>query len=460
MAPFAGAMKCCDTSTRIKSLSGLASAPETRCQPVPDRLADRLWRWFAMEVVWQRVAGIDVGKRDAKVCVRVQGRGSTPTSTTVTTWSTTMPQILRLRDHLVESRVELVVVESTSDYWRPFFYVLSEAVPVMLVKASDVKGMPGRKSDVSDAEWLADLAAHGLVRASFVPAEPMRQLRDLTRARVGLFEERTRELQRLEKELEDACIKLSAVVSDLAGASARSMLEALIGHESDPATLANLAKGRMRPKIDQLTEALTGRFNNHHRFMVGFRLSRIDRTTAEIAELDRRIDEVMEREDLVIARELLVEIPGIGRHGAEELLAEIGADMSVFPTPQALACWAGVAPGSHESAGKRHHVRTRAGNRYVKRSLGIAAKSAARTKACFLGARFKRICARRGYNKALVAVEHSMITAIWHMLSTGETYRELGGDYYQRHAPQHALKRKIRDLEAAGYRVTAVAATA
>ena len=185
------------------------------------------------------VAGIDVSKRDAKVCVRVQGqvRGGKPqqTSATVTTWSSSMPQILRLRDQLVAARVELVVMESTSDYWRPFFYVLSESVPVMLVKASDVKGMPGRKSDVSDAEWLADLAAHGLVRASFVPPEPMRQLRDLTRARVGLFAERTREVQRLEKELEDACIKLAAVVTDLQGVSARPMLEALIDARVDPA---------------------------------------------------------------------------------------------------------------------------------------------------------------------------------------------------------------------------------
>ena len=292
MAPFAGAMECgIEHANQILVQSGFP--PRHAARPGPDRLADR--RGGGRGGGGVAAGGRDrCGKRDAKVCVRVQGRGSTPTSTTVTTWSTTMPQILRLRDQLVESGVELAVVESTSDYWRPFFYVLSEAVPVMLVKASDVKGMPGRKSDVSDAEWLADLAAHGLVRASFVPAEPMRQLRDLTRARVGLFEERTRELQRLEKELEDACIKLSAVVSDLAGVSARSMLEALIGHESDPATLANLAKGRMRSKIDQLTEALTGRFNDHHRFMVGFRLSRIDQTTAEIDELDRRIEQVIE----------------------------------------------------------------------------------------------------------------------------------------------------------------------
>ena len=235
-----------------------------------------------MEVVCRRCAGIDVSKKDAKVCVRVQGRGSTKTTATVSTWSSTMPQIVKLREQLVADGVELAVVESTSDYWRPFFYILSEALPVMLVKASDVKGMPGRKSDVSDAEWLADLAAHGLIRASFVPPEPQRQLRDLTRARVGLFQERTRELQRLEKELEDACIKLSSVVSDLQGLSARLMLQGLVDAERDPKTLAELAKGRMRSKVDQLTEALAGRFNDHHRFMVSFRLARIDQTSADI----------------------------------------------------------------------------------------------------------------------------------------------------------------------------------
>jgi transposase len=325
-----------------------------------------------VEVVCRRCAGVDVSKRDAKVCVRVQGQGSARTTSRVSTWSSVMPQIVKLREQLVAEQVELVVIESTSDYWRPFFYVLSEAVPVMLVKASDVKGMPGRKTDVSDAEWLADLAAHGLVRASFVPAEPLRQLRDLTRARVGLFAERTRELQRLEKELEDACIKLSAVVSDLQGVSARAMLQALVNSERDPKLIAELARGRMRPKVEQLSEALAGRFNDHHRFMVSFRLARVDQTSADIAALDQRIDDLMRREGLTVARNLLVSVYGIGKHGAEELLAEIGPDMSVFPTPQALACWVGVAPGSHESAGKKHPVRTRAGNRYAKRTLGIA----------------------------------------------------------------------------------------
>jgi len=411
-----------------------------------------------MDVVYQRCAGIDIGKRTAKVCVRVQGRGRQKTSTTVTSWSSTMPQILKLRATLVSEGVQRVVMESTSDYWRPFFYVLAEELDVILVKASDVKAMPGRKSDVSDAEWLADLAAHGLVRASFVPPQNQRQLRDLTRARSRLLADQAREVQRLEKELEDACIKLAAVVTDLQGVSARLMLQALIEARDDPAAMAELAIGRMRTKIDELTEALTGRFNDHHRFMVTFRLKRIDAATADLAELDARIDALIIDAGFGPARDLLLSIPGLGRHGAEELVAEIGPDMSIFTTPEQLAAWAGVAPGCHESAGKRKKVPARRGNRYVKRALGIAAKSAARKKTGFLAARFRRLAARRGYQKAIVATEHSMINAIWHMFTNAEYYHDLGSDYYHRLTPARIIKRKIAELQAAGYTVTREAA--
>jgi transposase len=407
-----------------------------------------------VEAVYSRCVGIDVGKREMKVCLRVQGSGSQATVSRVTSWPTTTPQLLKLRAQLVADRVQRVVMESTSDYWRPVFYVLAEELDVVLVRSSDVKAMPGRKSDVSDAEWLADLAAHGLVRGSFVPAESQRQLRDLTRARTRLLQDRTREVQRLEKSLEDACIKVSSVVSDLQGVSARLMLQALVDHEDDPAVMADLARGRMRTKIDRLTEALTGRVNDHHRFMVTFALQRIDAATADLKLLDERIEDLIgHNQDFSRARDLLLTIPGVGRHGAEDVLAEIGPDMGVFPTPGQLASWVGVSPGSHESAGKRKKVKALPGNRYAKRALGIAAKAAARKKTGFLPARFKRIAARRGYHIALVATEHTMVTAIWHMLSNGTSYHDLGDDFHRRRTPQRAIRRKIADLEAAGFTV-------
>jgi transposase len=368
-----------------------------------------------------------------------------------------MPQILKLRSMLVAAGVQRVVMESTSDYWRPFFYVLAEELDVVLARSSQVKGMPGRKSDVSDAEWLADLAAHGLVRASFVPPDKQRELRDLTRARVQVLAERTREVQRLEKTLEDACIKLSAVATDLQGQSARLMLKALVEGVDDPAAIADLAKGRMRAKISRLTEALTGRVHDHHRFMIDFRLRCIDAATDHLTELDRRIDELVVTEGFDGARDLLSSIPGLGRRGAEEVLAEIGTDMTVFGDSQHLASWCGVVPGSHESAGKRKKAPTRHGNCYVKRSLGIAAKAAARKKHGFLSARFRRITARQGYSKAIVATEHAMINAIYQMLTTGEFYRDLGEDYHRRRTPERVVRRKIADLEAAGYTVTKAA---
>jgi transposase len=411
-----------------------------------------------MDVVCQRCVGLDVDKRTVKVCVRVQGSGSRKTAVEVTTWSTSLPQLVRLRAKLVADGVQRVVMESTSDYWRPVFYVLSEQLDeVMLVKASDVKAIPGRKSDVSDAEWLADLGAHGLVRASFVPPQDQRQLRDLTRARARLLEDRTREVQRLEKDLEDACIKLSAVVTDLQGVSARLILDALVDHHDDPTVMADLAKGRLRSKIDQLSEALTGRVTDHHRFMLRFRLRRIDAATADLAELDGRVDQLIKQMGFHPARDLLLSVPGLGQRGAEELLAEIGTDMGVFATSAALVSWAGTAPGSHESAGKRKAVRARPGNRYVKRTLGIAAKSVARQKRGFLSARFRRLAVRRGYGRALVATEHAMLTAIWHMLRDDICYHDLGNDYYQQRRPEHILRRKINDLEAAGYTVTRAA---
>ena len=315
-----------------------------------------------------------------------------------------------------------------------------------------LKNMPGRKSDVSDAAWLADLGAHGLVRASLVPPPPIRQLRDLTRARTVITRERSREAQRLEKLLEDAGVKLTSVVSNITGVSSRAMLEALIEGEQDPAAIAELVHWRMRPKIPALIEALTGRFGEHHRFMTRLFLDRIDAHNADIARLDARIEAAMEPFRGV--RELLMSIPGISRIVAEVFIAETGADMSVFPTAQHLASWCGVCPGSNESAGKVKSTSTRPGDRYLKGALGIAALSVVKRKKTYLWAKYQRITVRRGPMRALVSVEHAMVVAAWHMLTSGEFYREPGLDYYTRRVPAKTKARAIRQLESLGYKVT------
>ena len=313
-----------------------------------------------MEVVHARCAGMDISKKDAKVCVRVAGAGRRKTVETVTTWGSMTSQILALRDHLVAERVTCVVMEATGDYWKPFYYLLEDAgFEVMLVNARHVKNLPGRKTDVADATWLAQLGAHGLVRASFVPPEPIRQLRDLTRARTAITRERGREAQRLEKLLEDAGIKLSAVASDILGVSGRAMLDALIAGDRDPAVLADLAKRRLRSKIPELTEALTGRFTEHHAFLARVHLDLIDRHTEAIDQLTARIEVVME--PFQGFHDLICTIPGISTLTADVIVAETGADMTRFPTAKHLASWAGTTPGNNESAGKVKSSKTRPG---------------------------------------------------------------------------------------------------
>jgi transposase len=320
-----------------------------------------------------------VSKRDAKVCVRVAGRGRVGTKSTVSTWGSVTNQVLALREHLITEAVTLVVMEATSDYWKPFYYLLEDAgFEVILVNAGHVKNLPGRKSDVSDAAWLAELGAHGLVRASFVPPEPVRQLRDLTRTRTAITRERAREIQRLEKLLEDAGIKLSSVAADITGVSSRAMLEALIGGESDPVALAELARRRLRLKIPALTEALTGRFGAHHGFLARVHLDLIDSHTRVIEEITARIEVVIEPFRGV--RDLIVTIPGISTLVADVIIAETGADMTRFPTAGHLASWAGTCPGSNSSAGRIKSTKTRPGNPYLKGALGVAAMSAARSK--------------------------------------------------------------------------------
>jgi transposase len=396
---------------------------------------------------------MDISKKDAKVCVRVAGAGRRKTVESVTTWGSMTNQILALRDHLVAEQVTCVVMEATGDYWKPFYYLLEDAgFELLLVNARQVKTLPGRKTDVSDATWLAQLGAHGLVKGSFVPPEPIRQLRDLTRARTAITRERGREAQRLEKLLEDAGIKLSAVASDILGVSGRAMLEALIAGDRDAVGLAELAKRRLRSKIPELTEALTGRFTEHHAFLARVHLDLIDRHTAAIHKLTARIEVMIE--PFQGFRDPICTIPGISTLTADVIIAETGADMTRFRTAKHLASWAGTTPGHHESAGKVKSSRTRPGNPYLQGALGAAAMACSQNPRTYLGARYRRIAARRGPKKANVAIQRSMLIAIWHMATTGTLYDDPGADFFTRLHPDRAKKRAIHQLEAIGYRVT------
>jgi transposase len=412
-----------------------------------------------MEVIHGRCAGMDVSKQDAKVCVRIAGRGRRKTVETVRTWAATTNAVLALREHLVEEQVSLVVMEATGDYWKPFYYLLEDAgFEVMLVNARQVKNLPGRKSDVSDAAWLAQLGAHGLVRGSLVPPAPIRELRDLTRARTMMTRERGRDIQRLEKLLEDAGIKLSSVASDITGVSGRLMLQALIDGQRDPAVLADLAKRRLRHKLPELTEALTGRFADHHAFLARMYLEAIDQRSRAITDLTARIEVVIE--PFRSFCNLIGTVPGIGARCAEVIAAETGADMSIFPTAAHLASWAGTCPGSNESAGRVKSTATRPGNPYLKAALGAAALSIANTHGTYLAAKYRRIAARRGPKKALVAVEHAILIAIWNMAHTGAEYDDLGADYYTRRDPERVRLHAMNQLQRLGYHVTLSTAAA
>ncbi len=407
-----------------------------------------------MEVTHPRCAGLDVSKRDAKACVRIQGVGGRRTESRVTTWGSMTRQVMELRDHLVEQKVTCVVLEATGDYWKPFYYLLEDApFETILANPTQVRAIPGRKSDVSDAMWLADLGAHGLVRSSFVPPPPIRELRDLTRARTALTQERTREWSRMEKLLEDAGIKLSSVTSHLTLVSVRLMLDALVAGERDPKVLAGLAKGTLRRKIDLLNEALFGRFNDHHAFMVDLHLGVIDQLETSIRALE-------ERTEVMIAPfqgfcDLISTIPGVNSIVAQIVIAEIGTTIREdFPTPGHLASWAGVVPGSNTSAGRTKSTKARPGNRHLMGALGMAAQTITHSKGTFLHAKYKRIAARAGTKRANVAIQHSILVAIWHMAGTGEVYTDLGADYHRSRNPERAKRNALNQLQALGYDVS------
>lgn len=408
-----------------------------------------------MERIRDRVAGLDVHRDTVVACLRLPD--GKKVETRKRSFSTMTAGIAELGSWLAANTVSTAVMEATGVYWKPVYYGLEDIVEeVWLVNAHHVKRVPGRKTDLSDAEWLADVAAHGMVRANFVPPPPIRELRELTRYRKTQIDTRAQEIQRLDKLLQDAGIKLTSVASRTWSQSTAAMIEALIAGERDPEILADLAKSRMRPKKEQLAQALVGRFGAHHAVVARQIIDHLARINDSVNGLNGEISDRLKPFSGAI--DLLCGIPGWGRITAEVFIAETGGDMAVFPTAGQLAAWAGMAPGSHESAGKRRGTGAVHGNRWLGRALIEAARAGARTKGTYLAAQYRRLAARRGPNRAAVAVAHSMVVSAWHMLTTGETYRELGGDYYTRRDPEQQARRLTQQLESLGYTVTATPA--
>ena len=403
-----------------------------------------------MEVIVERAAALDVHKAQVTACVRMPADTGGRTQE-VAEFATTVRGLLTLHDWLSAHHVTEVAMEATGVYWKPVWAILEEDFELLLVNARHVKQVPGRKTDVSDAAWLCQLLEAGLLKASFVPPKPIRALRNLTRYRKAQIRERQREANRLHKVLEDTGIKLDCVASDILGVSGRAMLEALVAGTTDPEVLADLARGRLRAKLPALREALEGRFNAQHALLVGAILAHLDFLDEQIERLSEAIREALA--PFAAAVELLCSIPGVQQRTAENVLAEIGLDMSRFPFAGHLASWAGQCPGNHESAGKRRSGRTRKGSKWLNEALTEAAIAAVRTNGSYLQALHKRLRPRIGHSRALGAVKHSMICACWHMLSSGELYRDPGGDYFVRRDPERQTKRLVRQLEALGHAV-------
>jgi transposase len=429
-----------------------------------------------MDVLYARCCGLDVHKRTVVACLLTPGPGGQPTKA-IRTFGTMTEDLLALADWLAAAGCTHVAMEATGLYWQPLWNLLEDRFSLLLANARHIKAVPGRKTDVRDCEWIADLLRHGLLPGSVVPARPQRELRELTRYRTALVEERSAEVNRLQKTLEGANIKLAAVATDTLGTSGRAMLEALVAGTLPPAAMAELARGRLRGKIPQLEQALTGRFAAHQRFLVARQLAHIDALDALIGEVGDEITARLRAADDAVAAAAppdaasdgpagglparpfedavarLDAIPGVARRTAEILLAELGLDLGRFPTPGHLASWAGMCPGNHESAGKRQSGRTRQGNRALRRALVEAAQAAGRSKRTYLGAQFRRLAARRGKKKAAVAVGHTILTIVYHLLTEGTTYQDLGPQYFDERDRQRVERRLVHRLEALGYTV-------
>lgn len=405
-----------------------------------------------MEVIYQRVCGVDVHKKTIAACVRCM-LGDGKVREEVRSFGTMTRDILALADWLAQEGVTHVAMESTGSYWKPIYNLLEDRFEVLLVNASHIKQVPGRKTDVKDCQWIAKLLAAGLLRASFVPPKGLRELRDLTRHRTKLTQERAAVINRLQTILEDANIKLGSVATDVMGVSGRAMINAIIDGETDPHKLAELAQRRLREKIPDLRVALEGRVTEHHRFLLKLLLREVDFFAAAIQEVSARIEQISDpffRE----AVELLSTTNGIQQRIAENVLAEIGTNMGQFPSDKHLSSWAGMCPGNHESAGKRKSGKTAKANPWLAGALGEAAWAASHTKKTYLSALFRRIAARRGKKRAVVAVGHAILVAIYHMLKRRIPYADLGAEHLDRINPQRVTRYYLKKLEGLGVKVT------
>jgi len=439
-----------------------------------------------MQLVYTHCAGLDVHKKTVVACARIVQEDGTRTSH-IRTFPTTTAGLLTLLDWLLSLSITHVAMESTGEFWKPVYNLLEGSLTILVVNAQHMKQVPGRKTDVKDAEWIAELLAHGLLRPSFVPPAPQRALRDLTRQRTNLVQERARVVNQMQKVLEWANIKLTSVVTDVTGVSARAMLEALVAGQTDVRVLADLAQGRLRAKISELEQALQGTLQPHHAFMIAQHLAHLDLLEEQIAAFDTQIETMIQASGLpasppsevasrgaagvggadpgladasaqpggwAAARLICDAVPGIGTRTAETIIAELGCDMSRFPSAGHAASWAGLAPGQYESAGKRRSSRIRKGNRYLKAALIQASQAASKVKDSFLAAFYRRLASRRGKKKAIVALAHKILVIVYTLLKTGETYQERGAAALDEHQKDRLLARMQRRIEQLGYKVS------